>query len=160
MFGDIIKEKPNKSTCDIPKSACQACDLHLLQEDLREMSNNVFDSLNPLPFCYLCPWHLRAQLEPPELTEVIWCSEGSQTSQKQQEADRLSSLTGQESALLKKRETERWGREKGWELRRNADCLIKFVTSIKIFFLMKHCMFLFFFSSVLIDESYWSICGM
>lgn len=55
MFGDIINEKPNKLPRDIPKSACQACDLHLLQEDLKEMSNNVFDSLNPLPLCYLCP---------------------------------------------------------------------------------------------------------
>lgn len=42
----------------------------------------------------------------------------------------------------------------------DADCLIKFVTSIKILFLMKYCMFLFFFSSVLMEESYWTICGM
>lgn len=37
MFGDIINEKPNKPPCDIPKSVCQACDLHLLQEDLKEV---------------------------------------------------------------------------------------------------------------------------
>lgn len=40
-----------------------------------------------------------------------------------------------------------------------TDCLIKFVMSIKIF-LMKYCMFLFFFSSILMKESYWTICGM
>lgn len=40
------------------------------------------------------------------------------------------------------------------------DCLNKFVTSIKVFLLMKHCMFLFSFSSVLMERSYWSICGM
>lgn len=55
MFEDIINQKPNKPPCDIPKYACQTCDLHLLQENLKEMSNNIFDSLNPLPFCYLCP---------------------------------------------------------------------------------------------------------
>lgn len=55
MFGDIINQKPNKPPCDIPKSACQTCDLHLLQKDLKEMSNNIFDSLNPLPFFYPYP---------------------------------------------------------------------------------------------------------
>lgn len=32
--------------------------------------------------------------------------------------------------------------------------------SIKIFFLIKYYMFLFFFSSILMEESYWTICGM
>lgn len=40
------------------------------------------------------------------------------------------------------------------------DCLNKFVTSIKVFLFMKRCMFLFSFSSVLMEQSYWSICGM
>lgn len=52
MFGDIINEKPNKLPCDIPKSASQACDLHLLQKDLKEMSNNIFDSLKPLSMIF------------------------------------------------------------------------------------------------------------
>jgi len=36
----------------------------------------------------------------------------------------------------------------------HTDCLIKFVTSLKIFFLIKHHMILFLFSSVLMEESY------
>lgn len=36
----------------------------------------------------------------------------------------------------------------------DTDYLIKFVMSIKIFFLIKYYMFLFFFSSILMEESY------
>lgn len=42
----------------------------------------------------------------------------------------------------------------------DTDYLIKFVMSIKIFFLIKYYMFLFFFSSILMGESYRTICGM
>lgn len=42
----------------------------------------------------------------------------------------------------------------------DTDCLINFVTSVNILFLMKYCMLLFFFSSVLMKELYWTICGM